>query len=85
MIDVAKRGIMIGEESHGSTGTLLLGKLPVNRRFAICTRFCTYPDGKEFINIGVKPHIYEATSIEDYKNGVDNVLNKGLLELRKTI
>ena len=53
--------------------------------FQICTRLCTYPDGREFINIGVKPHIPCEMTLDDYKNGVDSVMNKGLEELRKQI
>jgi C-terminal processing protease CtpA/Prc len=50
--------------------------------FQICTMHCTYPDGREFINIGVKPHIPCEMTLNDYKNGVDSVLNKGLEVIR---
>jgi len=42
-----------------------------------------YPDGREFINIGIKPHIPVEMTLDDYKNGVDAVMNRGLVEIRK--
>lgn len=85
MFKTSDRGIILGEHSFGSTGTPLLGKLPGGGNFAICTRWYTFKDGTEFINKGIAPDIDAYITVEDYKQGVDTVLNRGLLELRKLI
>lgn len=51
----------------------------------ICTMWVEYPDGREFYNRGVQPHINAELSLNDYINGHDIVLKKGLSELRRLI
>lgn len=84
-IDYTKRGILVGENSHGSTGTPLIINLPGEGMARICTAWVTYPDGKEFLNVGVQPHIYISSTIENLKNGEDIIMKKGLEKLRKLI
>lgn len=84
-IDYAKRGVLVGENSHGSTGTPLMINLPGGGMARVCTAWVTYPDGKEFLNTGVQPHIYISPTIDDIKNGEDVIMKKGLEELRKLI
>jgi C-terminal processing protease CtpA/Prc len=83
--ECSNRATIIGSASFGSTGQPLFIRLESGGGFQICTMHCTYPDGREFINIGVKPHIPCEMTLNDYKNGVDSVMNKGLEELRKQI
>jgi hypothetical protein len=44
-----------------------------------------YPDGREFIKIGVQPHVHAQLSIDDRKNGHDSVFSKGIETLREKI
>ena len=84
-LDYAKRATIVGSASYGSTGQPLFIDLESGGGFRICTRNCTYPDGRQFIDIGVQPHIKCEITLDDYKNGVDSVMNKGLEEMRKLI
>jgi len=84
-LDHAKRAVIVGSASYGSTGQPLFFELESGGGFRICTRNCTYPDGRKFINIGVKPHIPHEMTLEDYKNNIDSVMIKGLDEIRKMI
>jgi len=84
-LDQANRVIIVGSASCGSTGQPLFVDLESGGSFRICTRNCTYPDGRQFIDIGVQPHIKCELTLDDYKNGVDSVMNKGLEEIRKLV
>ncbi|MCL2065220.1 MAG: S41 family peptidase, partial [Candidatus Cloacimonetes bacterium] len=83
--DTTKRGTIIGSASYGSTGQRVMFPLESGGHVYICTLWSTYPDGREFINIGVQPHIQIKNTLEDLKNGVDAVMNKGLEEVRRQI
>ena len=83
--DTTKRATIVGTASYGSTGQPIHINLKSGGSVRICTRWVTYPDGREFINIGIQPHIQIENSIEDLKNGVDAVMNKGLEEVRRQI
>jgi C-terminal processing protease CtpA/Prc len=42
----------------------------------ICAKRDTYPDGRDFIGVGIKPDIEVSKVVEDYLNGVDTELNE---------
>lgn len=84
-LDSQKRAIIMGTPSCGSTGNPLVFDLPGGGSCRICTRWETYPDGKEFINIGVIPHIRVSLSIDDIKEGHDSVLDKAIHQMRKEL
>ena len=84
-LDYNKRATIVGSASYGSTGNPLKIDLESGGGFQICTRHNLYPDGREFINIGVKPHIHFKLTLDDYKNGIDAVMNKGLGVVKKMI
>lgn len=80
--DNARRATIMGSASYGSTGNPLAYELPGGGMACICTRYCLYPDGRDFINTGVKPHVECALALNDIKTGVDSVLNRALAALR---
>ena len=82
---VHQRAILVGENSSGSSGNPLCINLPGGGYARICTRKFTYPDNTEFINIGIKPHVYASLSIDDIINAHDSVLDNGLKVLRNQI
>lgn len=84
-MDQAKRATIVGTASYGSTGQPLSINLESGGIIRICTRNCTYPDGRTFINTGVIPHVYCDMTIDDYKNGIDTVMDRGLVEVRKML
>lgn len=84
-LDYNNRATFVGSASYGSTGQPLIFELESGGGFAICTRHNIYPDGREFINAGVKPHVGFEMTLNDYKSNVDSVMNKGLAVLREQL
>lgn len=82
--DFMKRGKIIGEPTGGSTGQPLFFDLPGGGSARVCTKRDTYPDGKEFVGVGVQPHIAAHRTVADLRAGRDTVLEVALAELRKT-
>jgi carboxyl-terminal processing protease len=78
----AQRGKVIGEPTNGSTGQPLTIKLPGGGGARICTKHDMYPDGREFIGIGVIPDIEVAPTRQDIAAGRDVVLDKALEVLK---
>jgi C-terminal processing protease CtpA/Prc len=77
--------IRIGENSYGSTGQPLMFSMPGGGNAQVCTKKDTYPDGREFVGVGVKPHIEVTRTLEDYLHNIDPVLEKALEYLRSKI
>ena len=76
------RATIVGVPSYGTTGNPLFIDIPGGGRARICTRRYTYPNDKEFTNIGIEPHIYADLTLDDLLNEKDSVLDKGLSVLR---
>ncbi len=83
--DYMKRGKIVGEPTGGSTGQPLFFDLPGVGRARVCTKRDTYPDGKEFVGIGIQPHVRAHLTVADFRAGRDTVLEVGLAELRKSL
>lgn len=79
--DVMKRGKIIGEATGGSTGQPLMFDLPGGGFGRVCTKRDTYPDGKEFVGVGVQPTIQVRPTVADLRKGKDTVLEAALKEL----
>ncbi len=78
----AKRGIVMGTPTAGSTGNPIRFDLGWGYWGRICTRHEKLADGTEFIGIGIQPDkIVEET--EDVIFGKDNVIEAALQELKK--
>lgn len=82
-LDAIGRGKIVGTPSYGSTGQPLMFDLPGNGGGRICTIWCTYPDGKDFTNVGVQPQIEVVPKLEDMRRGYDEIMEIGLAELRR--
>lgn len=81
--DAMERGLIIGEATGGSTGQPLFFSLPGGGNARICTKRDTYPDGKEFVGVGVQPDIMIVPRVEDFRKGKDIVLEAALMEIKK--
>ncbi|HVP06674.1 MAG TPA: S41 family peptidase [Candidatus Acidoferrum sp.] len=81
--DYMKRGVMVGEPSAGSTGQPLSFRLPGNLNARVCIRHCQYPDGKEYVGVGVHPGILVKPTIEDIRDGRDPVLDSAVAYVRR--
>ncbi len=71
VFDYMKRGKMVGLPTGGSTGYPLFFDLPGGGTARICAKHDTYPDGKEFVGIGISPDVTVPKTIKDIQNGVD--------------
>jgi len=78
LLDASKNIKLIGQNSAGSSGQPLFIDLPEGFRARICAKRDTYPDGRDFIGVGIRPDIYVNKSVEDYLNGVDTEINAAL-------
>jgi C-terminal processing protease CtpA/Prc len=80
--DAMKRGTIVGEPTGGSTGSPLFFSLPGGGTGRVCTKRDTYPDGKEFIGVGVVPDVLVRSTLADVRAGRDTVLERALEVLR---
>ena len=68
----------MGEPTHGSTGQPLSLELPGGGTARISAKRDFYPDGREFIGLGVQPDILVQSTVDDIRAGRDAVLEKAL-------
>jgi C-terminal processing protease CtpA/Prc len=80
-----KHMIRMGQNSYGSTGQPLQLDMPGGGGARICTKMDTYPDGTEFVGVGIKPDIPVEMTVQDYIDGKDPVLERALAYLTKDV
>ena len=83
--DNQKHMTRIGEHSFGSTGQPYLFDLPGGGGARVCTKKDTYPDGREFVGVGIIPHIEVKRTVADYLNGKDPVLERAQEHLKRAM
>ena len=81
--DKQKHMTKIGEPTYGSTGQPLSFNLPEGGIARVCTKKDTYPDGREFVGVGIQPDILVSKSLTDYLENRDPVLEKAFEFLEK--
>jgi len=79
------RAVTMGQRSEGSTGQPLPVDLPGLYGARICAKRDTYPDGRDFVGIGIIPDIELQRNVSDVINGTDTVLDAALKEMNKKI
>jgi len=57
--------------------------LPGGGTARICVKRDTYPDGREFVGIGIAPNVAASGTAEDLVSGRDAVLERAIAELSK--
>jgi carboxyl-terminal processing protease len=80
--DFSNRAVLVGETTAGSTGNPLRVQLPGGGNFRVVTLRTIYPDGREWVGIGIKPHVGVLPTLQDIYKGNDPVLLKGVEVLR---
>jgi carboxyl-terminal processing protease len=80
--DAMGRGRVVGETTGGSTGQPLAVALPGGAFVRICTKRDTYPDGREFVGVGIKPQVPARPTVADFRAGRDTVLEAATRLLR---
>lgn len=76
--DNQKHMTKIGEPTYGSTGQPLLFELPNGGIARVCTKKDTYPDGKEFVGVGIQPDIQVTKGLSDYIENKDPALETAI-------
>lgn len=80
--DAMQRGTLIGEATGGSTGQPLVFDLPGGLQARVCVKRDTYPDGEEWVGVGIEPNILVQPKAADLQGGRDTVLEAALEYLR---
>jgi len=75
----------VGRPSGGSTGQPLGIDLPGGGRANICTKRDTYPDGRDFVGVGIAPDIFVEATVEDVQQGRDPALDRAVELLRSQL
>lgn len=83
----SQRATLVGQRTGGSTGQPLIISLPGGYMASICTKWDTYPDGREFVGVGVIPDVEVYPTQAEiaaglWSGGKDPILEKGLEVLR---
>jgi C-terminal processing protease CtpA/Prc len=71
-----KRGLLVGQRTGGSTGQPMMFDLPGGGRARICVKRDTYPDGREFVGVGIAPDIEVAPTVADIRAGRDPAIER---------
>ena len=77
-----KRGKIVGMPDGGSTGQPLMFDLPGGGTARICVKRDGYPDGTDFVGVGVLPDVRVAPTIDDVRHGRDAALTAALATMR---
>jgi len=76
-----QRGPMVGGTTGGSTGNPLFLRLPGGGGVTICSKLDSFPDGSQFVGLGINPDVRVTTSVEDIRAGRDPVLEAAMKQL----
>lgn len=86
VLRVNGRATLVGERTAGTSGQpLMINNVPGGGSARIVTLQDLSPDGKEFIGVGVIPHVEAHPTAVDVAAGRDVVLDAGLATLTKII
>ncbi|MBL8958943.1 MAG: hypothetical protein JNJ98_03750 [Gemmatimonadetes bacterium] len=82
-LDGDPRFTIVGEPTNGSTGQPIFVGLPGGLTLWICTKRDAYPDGREFVGVGVQPQVLALETVESLRRGQDVALDAGMRVLRE--
>ena len=80
---IMKRGAIIGEPTGGSTGQAINFTLPGGGWARVCSKRDAFPDGREFVGVGVPPDIEVRLTVDALRAGRDPVLERARAEMAK--
>jgi hypothetical protein len=82
---IKPRALTMGQRTEGSTGQPLPIDLPGLSGARICAKRDTYPNGQDFVGIGIIPDIELQRNIADVLNDTDGILDAAIIEIKKLI
>lgn len=71
MLRGASRITTVGQFTAGSSGQPILFSLPAGLMGQVCAKRDTYPNGQDYIGIGIKPDVLIERSVSDYQKNRD--------------
>ena len=85
-LHAAGRAVIVGEKTGGSTGQpLRFSFMDGTVSGRVCTKRDQYPDGRDFVGVGVVPDVEIHPTVSDIIEGRDPVLSGGLERLKRII
>lgn len=84
-LDGQERIIRIGQTTNGSTGQPMSVELVKGIWASICAIANYYPNGEEFVGVGIKPHVEVIETLQDRMDGEDKTLETAIDKLRNLI
>jgi len=81
-LDYASRALLVGEATAGTTGNPVNVRLPGGAILRVCSLWCTYPDGREFVGRGIEPDIVVHPTVAGIRANRDEVLEKAVEVLK---
>ena len=83
-LDYLKRATFVGQRTFGSTGQPLSFTIPGGGFARVCSAKTKYPDGREFVGVGIKPDVEVNITLKDYLENNDKTLLEAT-KIMKTI
>ena len=81
-LQYSQRAMLVGEKTAGSTGNPITVPLPGGGMFRVVSLRAMFPDGREFVGIGISPDVEVHPTQRDLLKGTDPVLQKGIEVIR---
>lgn len=81
-LQYSRRAVLVGEKTGGSTGNPISVPLPGRGMFRVVSKRDMFPDGREFVGIGISPGVEVHPTQQDLLQGKDPVLQKGVEVIR---
>jgi carboxyl-terminal processing protease len=72
------RAVLVGETSAGSTGNPIRVSLPGGGAFKVVSKRDLFPDGREWVGLGIAPDVEVHPTQRALLEGTDPVLQKGI-------
>lgn len=72
------RAVLVGEKTAGSTGNPIVVPLPGGGKFRVVSKRDMFPDGREFVGIGISPEVAVHFTQQDLLDRTDPILQKGI-------
>ena len=77
-LDYSGRALLIGEATAGTTGNPVNAMLPGGAILRVCSKRDVYPDGREFVGVGIEPDIVVLPTVAGIRANRDEVLEKAV-------
>ena len=75
----------IGQTTAGSTGNSIRVELPGGLIATICAERHAWPDGREYVGVGILPHVAVEPTIADIRTGRDTILETARRHLEREL